>query len=137
MISQTGQYAIRAMVFLAGFQDSRYRLAREISSELGIPQQYLSKILLMLARKGILQSQRGRQGGFRLKAPAREITLYGILDPIENLERVDNCILGSRACDENKPCPLHPLWGEVRDKYLGFLNSTRLDQLISAGIKGC
>jgi len=133
MISQTGKYALRAMVYLAGSMNGRYHLVRDISQALDIPAQYLSKVLLILARRGLLESQRGRQGGFKLKIQANEINLYDILDSIENPDWFYNCLIGSAKCDETKPCSLHPLWSGVRDRYLEFLRSTTLDKLSGAG----
>ena len=129
MISQTGQYALQALIFLADQPPGEYRLAREIGRELGIPEQYLSKILHILARRGILESQKGRNGGFRLGLPASEISLCQILDPLEDMERFYRCLLGPGKCDEKNPCPLHDMWREVRGKYLESLKSTTIDQV--------
>ena len=131
MLSQTGQYALRAMGRLAAWrEDGRYHLARDISRELGIPQQYLSKVLHALARKGLLDSRRGRQGGFRLSLPAAQISLHDVLDPLEDLSRFEECLLGGVACSDSQSCVIHDKWGELRKKYVSFLNNTTLDQLI-------
>jgi Rrf2 family protein len=129
MLSQTSRYALKALDYLAGNTSSEYKLVKEISGKLEIPQQYLSKILHALAREGLLQSQRGRSGGFRLKRPAREITLYEIIDPLDHLSRMGNCIMGDQPCNTDDQCALHGMWGEVRGQYLNFLRQTTLDKL--------
>jgi len=131
MLSQTGQYALRAMGRLAAWsEDGKYHLAREISRELGIPQQYLSKVLHTLARRGLLDSQRGRQGGFRLSRPAGEISLHEVLDPLEDLSRFEECLLGGIVCSDSRSCVIHDKWGELREKYVSFLKNTKLNQLV-------
>lgn len=129
MLSQTARYALRALDYLAGNGSGNYKLVRDISAELDIPQQYLSKILHSLAREGLLESQRGRTGGFRLKRPAAEITLYEVIDPLDNLDRLQICILGDKPCGKRPVCALHDMWGDVRGRYLTFLRSTTLAEL--------
>ena len=129
MLSQTSRYALKALDFLASNGNGDYKLVKDISGKLDIPQQYLSKILHALAREGLLQSQRGRSGGFRLNRPANAITLYEVIDPLDHLGRLGACIMGNGQCSRNDQCALHDMWGEVRDKYLSFLKATSLDEL--------
>lgn len=129
MMTQTGQYALRAMDFLAACGDRKFHLVREVSAQLGAPQQYLSKVLHVLARQGMLKSQRGRLGGFRLSRKPEEITLFEILDPLEDLGRYKNCILGKESCEKQSICRMHGMWAEIRDRYLNFLKETTLAQL--------
>jgi Rrf2 family protein len=131
MLSQTSRYALRALDFMANQGNGDYKLVKDISGKLDIPQQYLSKILHSLAREGLLQSQRGRSGGFRLNRPAAEITLFDVVDPLDHLSRLGTCIMGDRPCGNgtSQPCALHGMWGDVRGKYLTFLRSTTLAEL--------
>jgi Rrf2 family transcriptional regulator, iron-sulfur cluster assembly transcription factor len=131
MLSQTGRYALRALDYLATYDDGAFKLVKDISAKLDIPQQYLSKILHLLAREGLLKSQRGRSGGFRLCRPAEEITLYEVIDPIDHLSRLSTCIMGDQPCGKDEPCALHEMWGDVRGKYLDFLQKTTLNSLNS------
>ncbi len=131
MLSQTGKYALRALDYLATYDDGGYKLVKDISAKLDIPQQYLSKILHLLACEGLLKSQRGRSGGFRLGRPAGEITLYEVIDPLDHLGRLGICIMGDQPCGKDDPCALHDMWGEIRGKYLEFLKTTTLDRLNS------
>ncbi len=77
MLSQTAEYALRTVLYLAARQgDGLFRVS-EIAEELGIPQNYLSKTLHILARAGVLHSSRGKHGGFRLAKPANETHARG------------------------------------------------------------
>ena len=64
--NQTCEYAIRAMMEVARRPQGEYVLAKELADKLDIPHHYLSKILQQLVRSRILESTRGRLGGFRL-----------------------------------------------------------------------
>ncbi len=129
MISQTGQYALRALAYLGAHNNDHYHLVQEMGRELDIPSQYLSKILHILVRKGILESQRGRQGGFRLRRTPEEITLYEILEALEDLGKFDYCILGSAPCKDRSRCPMDSMWCDVRQRYISFLKKTTVAQL--------
>ncbi|MCE5271796.1 Rrf2 family transcriptional regulator [bacterium] len=129
MISQTGQYALRALSFLGAQDNGRYHLVQEMGRELDIPAQYLSKILHNLVRVGLLESQRGRMGGFRLKLRPEQVTLFDILDALEDLGRFEHCILGTAPCNNRSRCPMDGMWCEVRERYISFLKSTTVAQL--------
>jgi len=130
MLSQTGQYAINAAIFLASQPKGSYRLAREIGRELGIPGQYLSKVLHLMAQRDLLESQRGRQGGFRLKVAPERLSLFAVLDAVEDTRRFQRCLLGPGLCSKKNPCPLHSQWEEIRGRYLDLLKSTTISTLV-------
>lgn len=133
MLSQTGRYALKALDYLAAHGGGEYVLVKDISGSLDIPQQYLSKILHSLTREGLLKSQRGRTGGFKLSRPPGEITLYEVIDPLDHLSRLGACIMDDVPCSMQGSCALHDMWGEVRGKYLDFLKTTTLDKLNTGG----
>jgi len=130
MLSQTGQYALNAAIYLAGRPQGSYSLAREIGRELGIPGQYLSKVLHLMAQRDLLESQRGRQGGFRLKVPPERLSLFAVLDAVEDTRRFSRCLLGPGNCSVEEPCPLHSQWSDIRGRYLDFLKSTAISELV-------
>ena len=77
MISQKAKYAFHALIALARANDTL--LAREIADQENIPRKFLKQILLDLKRHGILQSRRGRTGGYALLEPANRITFGKVL----------------------------------------------------------
>ena len=74
ILSQTAEYALRAVLAIAREADGKAVGAARIAAELGIPANYLSKTLHQLARAGILESARGKLGGFRLARAGDRIT---------------------------------------------------------------
>lgn len=132
MISRASEYAIRALTFLAQQeQDSGFYLARDMAENLGVPAPFLAKILQPLVTRGLIKSQRGRSGGFRLadnKRPS-DISLYDIVDAEEHLGKVRECLLGQSECSDERACPLHHYWKRTSDEYLALLASTTLRDL--------
>ena len=105
MLSQTAEYALRAVVTLATEPDNA-RTAQEIARESKVPLDYLSKVLNSLARAGIVNSQRGRGGGFQTVQPASQLTVLEVVSAVDPLKRIKTCPLGLKAHGVNL-CPLH------------------------------
>src|SRR5579871_6722562 len=78
MFSQTAEYALRAVVFLAS-QEGKPRTTQEIALATKVPIGYLSKVMQGLGRKGLVHSQRGLHGGFTLARSAEELTVLDII----------------------------------------------------------
>lgn len=131
MLSRSGRHAVRALVVLAELPDGAYAGANSIAGRIGAPRNYLGKILQMLTRSGILTSQKGLGGGFRLARSPRAITLFDIVEPIEQMGRWDGCILGRESCSEEDPCGIHDSWKVVKEGYLRLLKQTTLSDLLS------
>ena len=65
-------------------------------------------------------------GGFRLALRPDEISLFDIIDAIEDTSRWNECILGNPSCSDDNPCSVHARWGPVRDAYLDLLKNTTI-----------
>ncbi len=96
---------------------------------LSIPAPFLGKVLQPLVAHGILHSQRGRSGGFRLARPASQIQLHQIVETQERLERARHCILGQSECHDHDACPLHDWWRETSEKLFSMLETMTLEDM--------
>src|SRR4051812_37938416 len=105
MLSQTAEYALRAMVSLVT-SGRRARTAQELAAESQVPLDYLSKILNSLGKAGLITGQRGRGGGFQPTVRASEMTVLEVISAVDPLKRIKTCPLGLAAHGENL-CPLH------------------------------
>ncbi|QDU67613.1 HTH-type transcriptional regulator IscR [Planctomycetes bacterium Pla86] len=110
-------------------EEGSFHLARDMGERLGIPAPFLAKILQPLVARGLVHSQRGRSGGFRLARHPKQIHLYEVVDAQEHLARVRTCMLGQAECTDERACPLHHYWKSACDQYLGVLAQTSLDDL--------
>ena len=129
MISKTGIHAVRALVALAELPEGTYAGAGEIADAIDAPRNYLGKLLKTLADAGLVESQKGKGGGFRLARAPADTSVYEIVEPIEHVSRWGGCFLGGGQCSETAPCAIHSRWGGVRDVYLRFLKETTLADL--------
>jgi Rrf2 family protein len=130
VLSRSSEYAIRALTFLAQQQGEEFHLARDMAQQLGIPAPFLGKVLQPLVARGILFSQRGRSGGFRLAQPANKVTLLQIVDTQESLGKARQCVLGQPVCTDEFACPLHAEWRHTADTFLTRLNNTTLQEVV-------
>ena len=105
MISQTTEYALRAVVFLAQHADESWT-TRQVAKATAVPAGYLSKVLQGLTRYGIVASQRGRTGGFKLARSPKRLTILQVVNAVEPLQRFKKCPLGFKTHGTNL-CSLH------------------------------
>src|SRR5262249_53827696 len=131
MLTRTGLHAVRAMVALARLPEGAYAGAAGVAEGIGAPQNYLGKLLRNLAERGLLESQKGLGGGFRLARDPRRIPLYDVAAPIDHLARWSGCILGLPACSDAAPCAMHERWKAVRAAYIQMLQQTTLAELVA------
>ena len=129
MLSKSGVHAVRALIVLAELPEGQYRGASSIAEQNDAPANYLGKLLQQLARRGLVESQKGLGGGFRLSHKPGQISLYNIIEAIEDVSRWYDCILGKPDCSDDNPCSVHLRWGPVRDAYLKLLKETNLGDL--------
>jgi Rrf2 family protein len=105
MISQTVEYALRAVVYLAEYKDQS-RTTQQIAEVTRIPVAYLSKVMQALSRGGIVAARRGLHGGFALTRPPADLTIWAVWDAVEPLQRIRTCPLGLES-HRTRLCPLH------------------------------
>ena len=129
MISKTGRHATLALAMLARLKPGEFTGAGQIAATIGAPANYLSKLLKQLAEVGLLESQKGLGGGFRLAKPADKISLYDVIEPLEHVSRWNGCFLGRNKCSDKSPCAVHGRWTTIREDYLHFLNNTTIAEL--------
>lgn len=133
MLSKTGLHAVRAMVALARLPQGAYAGAARIAQEINAPPNYLGKLLKALAEDGLVESQKGLGGGFRLLRHPKTISLLDIVEPIEHVARWSGCILGQAECSDAVPCAIHQRWKQVRAAYVKMLAQTTLARLVAKG----
>jgi Rrf2 family nitric oxide-sensitive transcriptional repressor len=105
MFSQTVEYALRAVAFLAS-QAPAGRTTDQIATATRVPKAYLSKVLQSLVRGGVAHSQRGVGGGMTLVKPPAELTILEVVNAVEPIGRIRECPLGLKAHGV-RLCPLH------------------------------
>ena len=106
MFSQTQEYALRAVIWLAGHTDEGPIGNQRIAEGTAVPASYLSKVLQGLARADILASRRGVGGGFMLARDANELTVLEVVNAVEPVQRIHACPLGLKT-HRKRLCSMH------------------------------
>lgn len=132
MLTRTGGYALHAALAIAEMgRGGRAIRAAEVAEALGIPANYLAKILQSLARDGVLISERGRSGGFRLARPPEEIRLIEVVAGFDDLGRERQCLLGRGTCSDVGGCPAHREWKAASAPAFRFFETRTLADLMN------
>jgi Rrf2 family protein len=104
MISQTAEYALRAIVHLAERPDTP-QTTQQIAEVTRVPAGYLAKVMQTLGRSGIVRARRGLHGGFTLAVPPKELTVLDVVQAVDPVQRITHCPLG--IPEHKSLCPLH------------------------------
>jgi Rrf2 family protein len=129
MLSKTALHALRALTVLAELPDQTYAGAVDLAEAIDAPRNYLGKLLQTLAEVGLVESQKGKGGGFRLARKPADITIFAVAEPFDRISRWDSCFMGRTKCNNQNACAVHNRWKAVRDPYLAFLKDTTLADL--------
>lgn len=105
MISQTAEYALRAIVYLADHAGEAHT-AEKIAAGTKVPVGYLAKIMQGLSKAKLVTSQRGLYGGFTLVRPIAELSVYEVVQSVDPINRITSCPLGITDHGTDL-CPLH------------------------------
>ena len=106
------------------------RTASELAEESHLPLAMVAKILKRLTRGGILVSQRGVKGGYRLSRRPQEISVTDMISVLEGRIAVTECSDPNGACDQQCWCQVHPSWQVINDAILDALALINLEDMV-------
>ena len=130
MFSQTAEYALRAVVFLSMSPRQAFT-TQQIAESTKVSAPYLSKVLQLLVKSGLIQSQRGIGGGFVLSKRPEKITILEVVNAVDPVCRIKTCPLGIEAHGPNL-CALHKKLDEATATIeKAFASTTLKDLLVS------
>jgi Rrf2 family transcriptional regulator, nitric oxide-sensitive transcriptional repressor len=129
MFSQTVEYALRAVVFLAD-QAPDPATTDQIANATKVPKPYLSKVLQNLGRGDIVRSQRGIGGGVTLVKSPKDLTILEVVNAVEPIERILVCPLGLKSHGKQL-CPLHRRMDDSLATVEKAFKSTTLAELLA------
>ncbi|MCX6149154.1 MAG: Rrf2 family transcriptional regulator [Ignavibacteriales bacterium] len=128
IFSKKCEYGIQAVLYLAAHLSDEVVRVDVIAKALKIPKEFVSKILQSLREHGIIESKKGKAGGFSLAKSPTKIKLIEIVEAIDGLDVFNTCVLGFPHCHPDHPCPLHNKWGKLRTEAYNMLSEETLDQ---------
>lgn len=138
MISKKTKYALNALIYLARHCQEGPVLISAIAQSERIPQKFLEQILLDLKNNGILQSKKGKGGGYFLGRPAQEIMLGKVVRLFDGPLAPVSCVSQTayRKCEECRDdscCGIRMVMKDVRDAISNILDKTSLADSLRLG----
>jgi Rrf2 family protein len=138
MISKKAKYALKALKVLAeSYEDRRPVLISQIAQRERIPKKFLEAILLDLRNHGILQSQKGKGGGYLLRLPPAEVTFARVLRVIDGPLAPTLCVSlyfygRCEDCVDETSCTLRTVMEQWRDANLAVLEQKTVADLLAS-----
>jgi Rrf2 family transcriptional regulator, iron-sulfur cluster assembly transcription factor len=130
-LNTKGRYAVTAMADLAKFGAAGAVPLSAIAERQHISLAYLEQLFAKLRRAGLVQSERGRAGGYRLGRPAEKIRVAEIMRAVDEGVRMTRCAGENAApCIPGNRCLTHGLWDALGEQITWFLESVTLEEVI-------
>jgi Rrf2 family protein len=136
MLSMKAKYGLRALVALAREHGSGPILIADLADSETIPRKFLELILLDLKRHGILQSKKGRGGGYNLSRPPSLISIGEIIRALDGPIALLPCVSQSaykrcEECVDELTCGIRLVMKDVRDATAAIFDGTTLEDLLN------
>lgn len=129
-VSTRGRYALRLMIDLARHRDDGYISLKEISARQDITVRYMEQIIAILLKAGLVQSFRGKSGGYRLVKHPREYTTEDILKLTEGTLLPISCVATPDSpCPRATNCAMLPFWRGLQEVIEDYLRHVTLEDL--------
>lgn len=132
-LTTKGRYAVRIMVEIAK-HDGEFVSVQEIADKQDISVKYLEKIVNMLCKKSLLESLRGKDGGYRLMKKPKQYTISEILNATGDQTEIVACLHGKecpRACN----CNTQSVWGNLDNLINEYLENVTLEDVLNKNFK--
>jgi Rrf2 family protein len=129
VISTTAEYALRVTAWL-GRQTTSPHKTQDIAEGTRVPPAYLSKVIQGLARAGLIDSRRGRNGGIALAYPPEEMTILDVVCAVDPPLGIRECPLGPGYHGENL-CSLHRLLDDAAKSVEEALGKTTIAEVLA------
>ena len=131
-VTSKGRYALRIMIDLAQHRDEGYISLKTISDRTQLSMKYLEMIVGNLKKAALVDSTRGKEGGYKLNKTPQEYSIGEILRCIEdNLAPVACIKEGEIQCDRSGACLTVPMWKELDDITNAYLDTVSLEDLLT------
>ena len=127
-LSKTSEYALRILIYMAKKPADLYT-AKYLIEQLHVSDKYLRRLMTELSKAGFIKSTQGRDGGYTFAKPINEISLYDIIDSVESMDKLNDCVLGFNECSCTIPCAMHDEWLVIRQKLNKIFHETKLSDL--------
>ena len=132
LLTRDTDYAVRSLMYMAKVKRSSV-LVSELTRELKIPKAFLRRILQSLSKKEILDSQKGKGGGFRLKLPPKKIFVIDLIRIFQGDLKINECLFKKNVCPDIKNCSLRRKIKQMEKLVFSELKDVSVASLLKGG----
>ena len=129
LITRDTDYALRALGFISGRRNSIVSVS-ELVRELRIPRPFLRKILQVLNKEGILESHKGKGGGFRLAVSPKKLYLMDLIQIFQGQFQLNECFFKKAICPDVRTCALKKKIDIIEEQVIRELSTITLASLL-------
>jgi Rrf2 family protein len=127
-LSKKTEYAIIALLDMAGNGHDRLITVRDLSQKYHIPRDLMSKVMQTLARNGLILSQQGVNGGYKIARPAAEININSVIQAVDGpISLVDCKIHDKENCEQIEYCNIKSPMNFIHSELLNLFNGITLE----------
>ena len=132
-LSQASDYAFRSVLYLARQGVGNRVDAQTISEAENVPKRFLLKIFRKLAQTDIIESYRGKYGGYALAKDPAEITLLDVVEAVEGPIKINRCLVEPEACNKEgaDTCRIHAALYDLRETVTAKLEEYTFSDLLN------
>ncbi|MCK5635194.1 MAG: Rrf2 family transcriptional regulator [Anaerolineales bacterium] len=123
-ITRQADYAVRAVLYLAGLDNGQRAPTSEIARNQHIPPSFLAKIVSQLSVAGVVQTSRGARGGVSLARTSDDISLLEVVEAIDGPIVLNECVFDANACVFGDDCPVQDVWCNAQKTLVKTLSGT-------------
>ncbi len=137
MVTTKGRYALGMLLQLAQQPADRFVSLKTIAERQQVSMKYLEMIVSLLNKGGLVESTRGKDGGYRLARKAEEITVAQVLRATEGSMAPVSCIsCGESSCEHADTCLTLPMWQRLDQLTDRYLSGVTLSDLLNGKVDG-
>ncbi len=129
LLNRDTDYAVKALLYIAQKDPERISVSK-LLDQLYLPRPFLRKILQTLNREGVLNSYKGKGGGFVLAEPPEEILLTRLIDIFQKPVKLTECIFKEKICSDIGTCPLKKRIDTLEQHVISELESITIESLL-------
>ncbi len=129
LLNRDTDYAVKALLYITQKNPERISVS-ELVKAMDIPKPFLRKTLQTLNREGVLNSFKGKGGGFVLAVPPEEIVLIRLIDIFQKPVKLTECIFKEKICSDVRTCPLKKRIDTIEQHVISELESITIESLL-------
>jgi len=129
ILRRNTDYALRLVVNLAKHHGDELLSTRVLAEAEDVSYQLACKLMQKLHGAGIVESNMGPKGGFRLSRAPEDVPILEVIEAIQGPLRLNRCLLGDGVCERQDSCPVREKMGQLQEQMDGYLTEVTLGEL--------